>query len=595
MSVMDTMVEDYLNATRSFDSALSPYFQFSQSPCWMWVDGECNSTPKDPNQLAFPHKIYAAGRVPVDPSYAQVAGYFGRIAAYYRSGGFVDECGKTQTSKFTVPVRFWGVGNEGEHLPKDAIQGYTRMYDAILAAIKEHEGGGEQPMKYVAINQNFGGASKQELDSWLGFFLNKSNHADHNVQIDTVAMHAYFHGAGNSAAVRALSPATSPATLRPPSPASAPLSARAPPLCLSNCIMVNETYGGHYIGTWRGASPPVGSLAACNGACLTDATCRQMTWAPANARRPEGACVLYNMVEKQWRQSSSKCQASTKCAAGSPVAEDCAAFPPSPQPPPSPPPPSPGICDAWGLANITEYESVFAPLEEYLNVVDSAIAIVHTLAPSVGIAQGEFGVTLHGDIDSECDQVVATMPTFQLVAAAVMGYGYGSFAARGLDFVLQSQYTGHQAGSPWGNEHGGFPHNYYPSLSMYNWTTGIVQPRAVVIQIINAQLHPGFDRVVLSDYSDGEERSMSMPKSVYTLQFVSQDGRTAKLLLVNKAATAATIPMSTTLKGGSAWVVDETYTTVPSPRHVSNVGESLTLTAFATAIVVGHVQAHFHL
>lgn len=549
----------------------------------MWLDGECSRTPTDPNQLAFPHKIYAAGRVPADPSYTQVAGYFGRIAAYYRSGGFVDECGTTHTSKFRVPVRFWGVENEGEHLPRDAVQGYTRMYDAILAAIKEHEVGGEQPMKYVAVNQNFGGASKQELNSWLGFFLNKSNHADHNVQIDTVAMHAYFHGAGNTAAARAVSPAT----LRPSAP---PLSTGAAPLCRSNCVMVNETSGGHYTGTWRGASPPVGSWAACTGACLSDATCRQTTWAPSNAHRPEGACVLYSMVEKEWRQSSTKCQAATKCAARSSIAEDCAAFAPTPPPPPPPP----GICDTWGLANITEYESVFVPVDEYLNVVDAAIAIVQTLAPSVGVAQGEYGVTLHGDIDSQCDQVAATMPAFQLVAAAVMGYGYGSFAARGLDFVLQSQYTGHQAGSPWGNEHGGFPHNYYPSLAMYNWTTGTLQPRAVVIQIINAQLHPGSDRVVLSDYSGGNERDMPVPPSVYTLEFVSEDGRTTKLLLVNKAATAATIAMSTTLQGGSAWVVDETYTTAPSPRHVSNVGGSLTLTAFATAIVVGQVQPRFH-
>ena len=62
MSAMDTMVEDYLNATRLFDAALSPYFQFSQSPCWMWLDGRCDNTPTDPDQLSFPHKIYAAGR-----------------------------------------------------------------------------------------------------------------------------------------------------------------------------------------------------------------------------------------------------------------------------------------------------------------------------------------------------------------------------------------------------------------------------------------------------------------------------------------------------------------------------------------------------
>ena len=39
LTLMDQMIDDYLNAT-AFDTAEAPYFLFSQSPCWMWVDGD---------------------------------------------------------------------------------------------------------------------------------------------------------------------------------------------------------------------------------------------------------------------------------------------------------------------------------------------------------------------------------------------------------------------------------------------------------------------------------------------------------------------------------------------------------------------------
>ena len=69
----------------------------------MWRDGDC-TIPSDPNLLTYPHKRYAAGSVPIDPSYSQIAGYFGRVAAWYRSGGFVDECGKRHTNPMSATI-----------------------------------------------------------------------------------------------------------------------------------------------------------------------------------------------------------------------------------------------------------------------------------------------------------------------------------------------------------------------------------------------------------------------------------------------------------------------------------------------------------
>ena len=62
---------------------------------------------------------------------------------------------------------------------------------------------------------------------------------------------------------------------------------------------------------------------------------------------------------------------------------------------------------------------------------------------------------------------------------------WGILAERGIDLVLQSQYTGHAAGTQFAGVPGGvLGRNYYPGLALYNWSTGALQPRSVVNQVI---------------------------------------------------------------------------------------------------------------
>ena len=78
-----------------------------------------------------------------------------------------------------MPVQFWGVENEGEHLPrKGAIQAYTQLYDAIISSIRQHEVGTEAPMRFVAVNQHFADGTGGGFKPWLLYFLNRSNHVD---------------------------------------------------------------------------------------------------------------------------------------------------------------------------------------------------------------------------------------------------------------------------------------------------------------------------------------------------------------------------------------------------------------------------------
>ena len=122
----------------------------------MWTDGDCK-IPEDPNAVSYPgHKTYSTGSHPRVAGYREVADYFGRLAAYWRSGGFEDECGKFHAAhRKPLAIKWWGITNEGEHLSAtDRVVENIQMYDAIIAGIKRFEKGGEAPMRYVGVNQN---------------------------------------------------------------------------------------------------------------------------------------------------------------------------------------------------------------------------------------------------------------------------------------------------------------------------------------------------------------------------------------------------------------------------------------------------------
>ena len=119
--------------------------------------------------------------------------------------------------------------------------------------------------------------------------------------------------------------------------------------------------------------------------------------------------------------------------------------------------------------------------------------------------------------------------------------------------------------------------NYYPGLALYNCSTGALQPRSVVNQIISAHMHVGVDTVLGSAASTA---------AVYALTLESPNGL-RKALLVNKRNSDVTFELRPLLNGSAtAWVVDATYAHQPSPRVESGVSGSLRLPAFATAVLV---------
>ena len=113
----------------------------------------------------------------------------------------------------------------------------------------------------------------------------------------------------------------------------------APPLCSSNCTMVEvKGEGAYYLGSFDStAGAGVTTAAACNSLCLRTPWCAGVTF----SIRPGTECVLYRSLEAT-KSTSPRTTGLVKCAAGSTDATTCGCFAPSP-PPPSPPAHFPGI------------------------------------------------------------------------------------------------------------------------------------------------------------------------------------------------------------------------------------------------------------
>ena len=100
--------------------------------------------------------------------------------------------------------------------------------------------------------------------------------------------------------------------------------------CTKDCAMVSVTGAGYWSGT--GDQPLPGARAAttasaCSAACLADASCVQMTWAPAHAVK----CSLYTSIQPGKQEHNPQCTASAvKCAKGATDPTVCAAFGGSP-------------------------------------------------------------------------------------------------------------------------------------------------------------------------------------------------------------------------------------------------------------------------
>lgn len=174
-SLIDPMTIDFLEATKGHSVILN----FSTIPQWMFKTEKPVSYPGDPNQVTWD---YTQGTEPRDPSFKQVADYYARLFSWYTQGGFTDELGKRHESGHHYAIPYWEVLNEVEFEHHMSPEMYTRLYDAVVTAMRKVD----PNLKFVGMAL----AMPSQDPNFFEYFLDHKNHKA-GIPLDFISYHFY--------------------------------------------------------------------------------------------------------------------------------------------------------------------------------------------------------------------------------------------------------------------------------------------------------------------------------------------------------------------------------------------------------------------
>jgi len=174
-SLIDPMTIDFLEATKGHSVILN----FSTIPAWMFKTEKPVTYPDDPNE---PIWTYTQGSELRDPTGQEVADYYARLISWYTKGGFIDELGQRHESGHHYSIPYWEVMNEPDLEHDPTPEAYTRLYDAIVTAMRR-----VQPdMRFVGVSL----AHPAGHPDFFEYFLDPKNHAP-GVPLDFISYHFY--------------------------------------------------------------------------------------------------------------------------------------------------------------------------------------------------------------------------------------------------------------------------------------------------------------------------------------------------------------------------------------------------------------------
>jgi hypothetical protein len=174
-SLIDPLTVDFFRATSGHPVMLN----FSTIPQWMFETKERVAYPADPNEVSW---SYEQGTELRDSTGQEVADYFARLASWYVQGGFTDELGRRHVSPHHYKIDYWEVLNEPEYEHALTAESYTRLYDAVVAAVRR-----------VSPETQFVGMSLAEpmrQPAFFEYFLNPANHRS-GIPPDVISYHFY--------------------------------------------------------------------------------------------------------------------------------------------------------------------------------------------------------------------------------------------------------------------------------------------------------------------------------------------------------------------------------------------------------------------
>lgn len=173
-SYIDPIMEDFMKATEGH----SVIINFSTIPDWMFRTDKPVQYPEDHDQVFW---NYNAGTELRDSTLKELADYYVRLFSWYTKGGFTDELGKFHRSGHHYKISYWEVLNEPDFEHATSPQTYTRIYDAVVTALKKVS----PETKFVAL-----GLGSENNPAYFEYFLNPANHQP-GVPLEGISYHFY--------------------------------------------------------------------------------------------------------------------------------------------------------------------------------------------------------------------------------------------------------------------------------------------------------------------------------------------------------------------------------------------------------------------
>lgn len=176
-SLMDPIAEDFMHATAGHPVI----FNIGTLPAWMFRSKTPVVVSDDPDEPHWSYSVFNERHLS-DESISQAAAYQARLADWYVNGGFTDELGVRHDSGHHYDIAYWEVLNEPDFEGNLQPADYTRLYDAIVEAVRT-----------VAPRMKFMGPVVGDPLSGAGFFLYFLDPGNHKpgIPIDMLSYHMF--------------------------------------------------------------------------------------------------------------------------------------------------------------------------------------------------------------------------------------------------------------------------------------------------------------------------------------------------------------------------------------------------------------------
>lgn len=171
---LDSTMQAVMEATKGHAVVIN----FSTTPAWMWETAEKVTYPDDPYKTCW---SYNQGTTLRDATLKELTDYYVRVFSWYTKGGFTDELGKFHTSDHHYKIPYWEVLNEPDLEHRISPELYTKMYDAIVSALKKIS----PETKFVGISVAYSNSP-----DYFEYFLNPKNHTS-GVKVEGISYHHY--------------------------------------------------------------------------------------------------------------------------------------------------------------------------------------------------------------------------------------------------------------------------------------------------------------------------------------------------------------------------------------------------------------------